>query len=141
MIRVNIKALPGVELPKYATEGAVGFDLAANEELSLKPKAWKIVSTGLFIEVPEGYELQIRSRSGLANTGIIVMNQPGTIDPDYRGEVKVILFNSTTKIWKVHIGNRIAQGVLSPVVRANFIEVKEVSLTVRGEKGLGSTGV
>jgi dUTP pyrophosphatase len=138
--QLKVKRLPGVDLPKYATEGSVGFDLAANEELSIKPKTWAIISTGLFFEIPEGFEVQIRSRSGLASTGLIVMNQPGTLDSDYRGEVKVILLNLKTKVFKVYKGNRIAQAIMAPIARAQLVEVQELTPTSRGEKGLGSTG-
>ena len=141
MQTLKIKTLPGVELPKYATEGSAGFDLAANEEVTIKPKTWKIVGTGMFFEIPEGYEVQIRSRSGLAQTGLTVLNQPGTLDSDYRGEVKVILYNYRTKPFTIYKGNRIAQAIMCPIVRACFEQVNELGITARGDKGLGSTGL
>ena len=143
-IPVRVKRLEhfaGLELPAYASEGAAGMDVLAAEDVSLKPGDRWPVATGLCVAIPPGYEIQVRPRSGLAlRHGISVPNTPGTIDCDYRGEVKVILINHGAEAFTVRRGDRIAQLVLSPVVRASWLKVDELDETQRGEGGFGSTG-
>ena len=143
-VPVPVKRLDGnddLPLPAYATDGAAGMDVVSAEERVLYPGECAAVSTGIAMAVPEGYELQIRPRSGLAlKHGIAVPNTPGTIDSDYRGELKVILINHGNEPYEVRRGDRIAQAVLSPVVRASWLEVHELDATQRGEGGFGSTG-
>lgn len=128
-------------LPKYHSEEAAGFDICSNELILMAPNSRRVVGTGLYFEIPVGYEAQIRPRSGLAaNHGITVLNSPGTIDSDYRGEIKVILYN-TGAYYKIKPGDRIAQVVMAPVAYMQIREVKEISETERGSGGLGSTGV
>ncbi|MFG6685387.1 dUTP diphosphatase [Mariniflexile sp. HNIBRBA6329] len=130
-------------LPHYETEASAGMDLRANlsEERILKPLERSIVGTGLFIELPIGYEAQVRPRSGLAaKKGITVLNAPGTIDADYRGEIGVILVNLSNEDFVIQNGERIAQLVIAKHDRAEWISVEELSETVRGEGGFGSTG-
>lgn len=148
-MEIKIKKLnPDAKVPFYATDGAAGFDLVAVEDVEIHAGCKAIVKTGLAIELPHGFELQIRPRSGLsAKTHLMVSNSPGTVDEDYRGEIMVLLTNvqqplgsfvhSPTKISK---GDRIAQGVVAPVYRATFLEVNELSSTERGTGGFGSTG-
>ena len=142
---VKIKNLSNNELPSYQTEGAAGVDLRANlpdSNITLQPLERTLVPTGLFLEIPEGYEAQVRPRSGMAiKHGITVINSPGTIDCDYRGEVKVILVNFGKEPFVVQNGDRIAQIVIAPVTQANFIKADFLDETVRGEGGFGSTGV
>ncbi len=130
--------------PIYAKEGDSGFDLRADESGLLKPMERKLVSTGLYFELPNGYELQIRPRSGLAyKKGITVLNSPGTVDTGYRGEIKVLLINLSNEDFNWEKGERIAQGVISPRVSTDYgelVEVKEVNKSERGEGGFGSTG-
>lgn len=132
------------ENPLYVKEGDSGFDLRADEGGLLKPLERKLVSTGLYFELPEGYELQIRPRSGLAyKKGITVLNTPGTVDTGYRGEVKVLLINLSNEEFTWEKGERIAQGVLSPRVSTDYgelIEVNEITESERGSGGFGSTG-
>jgi len=135
-----VKLREDIPLPSYVTEGAVGMDLHAAEEVILHPGEIKLVSTGIKVEVPRGYELQIRPRSGFAVKGIGIPNSPGTIDNDYRGEVKVCLINFGKEPFKIKKGDRIAQAVVSPVVRAKLICVNSLSSTFRGEGGFGHTG-
>ena len=133
----------GAKVPVYKTSGAAGADVCACIEtpVILKPFERTAVPTGLFFEIPEGYEIQVRPRSGLAlKNGIALVNAPGTIDSDYRGELCVILINLGTEDFTIHNGDRIAQIVLSPVLKASFIEVSSISVTERGENGFGSTG-
>jgi len=131
----------GLELPAYATEGAAGMDVLAAEDVTLAPGARHAVATGLALAIPPGFEIQVRPRSGLAlKHGITVPNTPGTIDSDYRGELKVILINHGKDAFDVRRGDRIAQLVLSPVTRASWLKVDELDETVRGEGGFGSTG-
>ena len=143
-VPVMVKRLPhfdGLELPDYATEGAAGMDVLAAEDVELKPGERWPVATGLCVAIPPGYEIQVRPRSGLAlKHGISVPNTPGTIDSDYRGELKVILINHGAEPYTVRRGDRIAQLVLSPVVRASWLKVAELDETQRGEGGFGSTG-
>ncbi len=131
-------------LPAYETEGSAGMDLRASlsEPVKLKPLQRALIPTGLFIELQQGYEAQIRPRSGLAiKKGLSLLNTPGTIDSDYRGEVKIILINLSNETAQVHHGERIAQMVISEYERASFVEVNELSDTSRGEGGFGHTGV
>lgn len=141
---VLVKRLPhfdGLELPAYATEGAAGMDVLSAEDVSLAPGARHAVATGLAVAIPQGYEIQVRPRSGLAlKHGITVANAPGTIDSDYRGELKVILINHGSEPFEIRRADRIAQLVLAPVTRASWLPVEELDETVRGEGGFGSTG-
>ena len=133
----------GTEPPVYSTPQAAGSDLAAQleEDLVLQPGDRAAVPTGLIFEIPPGYEGQVRPRSGLAlKHGITILNTPGTIDSDYRGEVKVILINLGSEPYTVHRGDRIAQILFSPVIQAEFIPVMEVNDSERGAGGFGSTG-
>ena len=143
-VPVRVKRLPhfdGLTLPGYATEGAAGMDVLAAEDVTLQPGERWPVATGLAVAIPHGYELQVRPRSGLAlKHGISVPNTPGTIDSDYRGEVKVILINHGQTAFEVRRGDRIAQLVLAPVVQASWLKVDELDHTARGEGGFGSTG-
>jgi dUTP pyrophosphatase len=132
------------ELPNYETIASAGMDLRANitESISLKPLERTLVKTGLFIELPIGYEAQVRPRSGLAfKKGITVLNSPGTVDADYRGEIGVILVNLSQEIFIIENGERIAQLIIAKHERADWIEVEQISETSRGEGGFGSTGV
>ena len=144
MTEILIKRLSDkVVLPKYETEGSSGLDLAAhiNESIEIKPGSTAIIPTGLVVSIPKNFEIQIRPRSGLAaKNNISVLNTPGTIDADYRGELKVILINLSAKNFLVENGARIAQMVLCPVVKANLKEVKTLEDTKRGSGGFGSTG-
>ena len=144
MVKVLLKRLSkNVKLPIYKTSGASGLDIIANieSEIEINPGDKKIIPTGISVAVPENYEIQIRPRSGLAaKYNITVLNTPGTIDADYRGEIKVIIINHGQEIYKVTNGERIAQMVLCPVVRAEFEEVKTLPTTKRGGGGFGSTG-
>lgn len=142
-ITVKIINKSNNELPKYATEGASGLDLRANLDapIVLKPMQRTLVPTGLFLELPEGHEAQIRPRSGLAiKQGITCLNTPGTIDADYRGELKVILINLSEEEQTINHSDRIAQMVIQQVSQVILYEVKEISETVRGEGGFGHTG-
>jgi dUTP pyrophosphatase len=143
-IPVPVKRLPhfeGLELPAYATAGAAGMDVLAAEDAVLPPGGRHAIPTGLAVAVPDGYELQVRPRSGLAlKHGISLPNTPGTIDSDYRGELKIILINLGDRAFEVRRGDRIAQLVLAPVVRATWLKVDELDETHRGEGGFGSTG-
>ncbi len=130
-------------LPQYATSQSAGIDLRANlaEPVVLKPMERKLIPTGLFIELPEGYEAQIRPRSGLAlKHGITVLNTPGTIDADYRGEIGVILINLSTEDFKIEHGERICQMVIARHEQAEWIQVDELNETERGAGGFGHTG-
>ena len=144
MIDIELQWLPhgkGLPAPTYATGGAAGLDVVAAEELVLAPGQRHAVATGLSIAIPEGYEVQVRPRSGLAlKHGITCLNTPGTIDHDYRGEVKVILANLGSEPFHVRRGERIAQLVPAPVLKAAFREVEALAETDRGAGGFGSTG-
>jgi dUTP pyrophosphatase len=144
MIEIACKRLPhgdGLPLPAYASGGAAGLDVVAAETLTLAPRARAAVATGFALAIPDGYEVQVRPRSGLAlKHGITCLNTPGTIDSDYRGEVKVILANLGDRPFEVVRGERIAQLVPTPVLRARFAEVAELDETGRGSGGFGSTG-
>jgi dUTP pyrophosphatase len=144
MIEIKLNRLPhgdGLPVPKYATEHAAGLDVCAAEELVLQPGGRHAVATGFAIEIPHGFEVQVRPRSGLAlKHGITCLNTPGTIDSDYRGEVKVILAYLGDQPFPVRRGERIAQLVPAPVQRAAFVEVETLDGTARGSGGFGSTG-
>ena len=143
-IRIQISRLPhgeGLPLPSYATPGAAGMDVVAAEDLDLAPGARHAVATGFRVAIPPGYEIQVRPRSGLAfKHGISVPNTPGTIDSDYRGELKVLLINHGSKPVAIRRGERIAQLVPAAVTLAAFDEVAELNDTDRGHGGFGSTG-
>jgi dUTP pyrophosphatase len=143
-VAVQVKRLPhgqGLELPRYATQGAAGMDVLAAEDVTLAPGARHAVATGLAVAIPPGYEIQVRPRSGLAlKHGIGVPNTPGTIDSDYRGELKVILINHGAEPFAIRRGDRVAQLVLAPVTLAEWAEVAELDETTRGAGGFGSTG-
>ena len=145
MTKIQIKKLSNsVSIPKYETTGSSGMDIAAHIEnnIIINPGEKALVSTGFSVAIPKGYEIQIRPRSGLAaKKNITVLNTPGTIDADYRGEIKVILINLGKEKFVVENGERIAQMVVCPVVQANLEEVKELSGTKRGSSGFGSTGI
>ncbi|WP_260924786.1 dUTP diphosphatase [Novosphingobium sp. 9] len=131
----------GLALPVYATSGAAGMDVVSAEDVTLAPGARHAVATGLAFAIPHGFEIQVRPRSGLAlKHGISVPNAPGTIDSDYRGELKVILINHGAEPFAIVRGDRVAQLVLAPVSRASWMEVEELDATDRGEGGFGSTG-
>ena len=145
MTKILIKRLSNnIPLPKYETEGASGMDLSANVEkvVEIQPGKSVIIPTGIALSIPKNYEIQIRPRSGLAaKSQISVLNTPGTIDADYRGELKVILINLGEKIFRVENGLRIAQMVLCPGIKATLKEVDTLKDTKRGSGGFGSTGV
>ena len=144
MIEIALQRLPhgdGLPLPAYATKGAAGMDVVAAEELTLAPGQRRAVATGFARAIPDGFEVQVRPRSGLAlKHGITCLNTPGTIDSDYRGEVRVILANLGTEPFEIRRGERIAQLVPAPVLRAEFREVESLDETQRGAGGFGSTG-
>ena len=144
MVKVLIKRLdPLVKLPSYKTEGASGMDLMAfiKEPINISPNSSFLVPTGLSVAISENYEIQIRPRSGLAaKNNISVLNTPGTIDSDYRGEIKVIIFNHSKQNFIINNGDRIAQMILSPVFKIELEETDNLPVTVRGESGFGSTG-
>ena len=144
MVNVLVKKLdPAVKLPEYKTDGASGMDLRAfiKEPINIKPKTSSLVTTGLSFAFSEDYEIQIRPRSGLAaKNNISVLNTPGTIDSDYRGEIKIIIYNHGDHSFTISNGDRIAQLILAPVVKMNFEEVDDLPKTLRGKGGFGSTG-
>ena len=143
-VGVRIKRLPhaeGLALPSYATGDAAGMDVLAAEEVTLPPGGRHAVATGFALAIPRGYEIQVRPRSGLAlKHGISLANTPGTIDADYRGELKIIMINLGAEDFDIARGDRIAQLVLAPVVQAAWHEVAELDDTARGAGGFGSTG-
>ena len=146
MDKVLVKCVVNADakLPEYKTEGAAGADICAcvSEPVVISSGKFGMIPTGLFFEIPFGYEVQIRPRSGLAaKNGVTVLNTPGTIDSDYRGELKVILINLGNEPFTINNGERIAQIIVSPVTTADFILSDSLSDTERGEKGFGSTGV
>ena len=146
MNKVDIKiiASKGAVVPCYKTAGAAGADVCAlvEENVLLKKGQRTIIPTGLFFEIPQGYEIQVRPRSGLAaKNGVTVLNTPGTIDSDYRGELKVILINLGDEDFEIKSGDRIAQIIVAPVTIGNFIQCESISETERGAGGFGSTGV
>ena len=144
MVKVLIKKLNSkVQLPKYKTDGSSGMDLMAFLEnpVNLKPQESALITTGISIAIPEDTEVQIRPRSGLAaKSNISVLNTPGTIDSDYRGEIKIILFNHGKEDFVINNNDRIAQMILMPIVKAEFEEVENLPKTLRGSGGFGSTG-
>ena len=144
MAKVLIKRLdPDVKLPMYKTNGASGMDLIAfiNKPLNIKPKTSSLIPTGLSVAFSKDYEIQIRPRSGLAaKNNISVLNTPGTIDSDYRGEIKVILYNHGNNDFTISNGDRIAQMILAPVVKIELEETNSLPETIRGKGGFGSTG-
>ncbi|WP_407400336.1 dUTP diphosphatase [Treponema sp.] len=143
-VDIKIIASEGAVVPCYKTEGAAGADVCAllEEKIVLKKGQRIIIPTGLFFEIPQGYEIQVRPRSGLAaKNGVTVLNTPGTIDSDYRGELKVILINLGDEDFEINNGDRIAQIVVAPVTVGNFIQTESISVTERGAGGFGSTGV
>ena len=144
MAKVLIKKLdPAVKLPAYKTNGASGMDLMAfiKEPISVKPKTSNLIPTGLSVAFSEDYEIQIRPRSGLAaKNNISVLNTPGTVDSDYRGEIKVIIYNHGSENFVINNGDRIAQMILTPVIKMELEETNNLPETLRGEGGFGSTG-
>ncbi len=144
MVKVLIKKLfPEVKLPSYKTSGASGMDLMAfiKSTIIIKPKSSCLIPTGLSLAFSENYEVQIRPRSGLAaKNNISVLNTPGTIDSDYRGEIKVIIYNHGNKDFVINNNDRIAQMILTPVIKMELQEIDELPETIRGEGGFGSTG-
>ena len=144
MVKVLVKKLnTKVQLPSYKTKGSSGMDLIAfiDNPIRITPNTLALISTGISIAIPEDFEVQIRPRSGLAvKSNISVLNTPGTIDSDYRGELKIILFNHGKKDFTVKNNDRIAQMILMPILKVNFEEVEKLPDTVRGKGGFGSTG-
>ena len=144
MVKVLIKKLNSkVQLPKYKTDGSSGMDLMAfiENSINIKPQRSALIPTGISIAIPEDTEVQIRPRSGLAvKSNISVLNTPGTIDSDYRGEIKIILFNHGKEEFVINNNDRIAQMILMPVIKAEFEEVEDLPNTLRGSGGFGSTG-
>ena len=144
MVKVLVKKLdPKVKLPSYKTEGSSGMDLIAftDKPIKINPNTSELIPTGLSVAIPKDMEIQIRPRSGLAiNSNISVLNTPGTIDSDYRGEIKVILFNHSNKEFIVNNNERIAQMILAPVLKVDFEEVSDLPDSTRGSGGFGSTG-
>lgn len=146
LIDVKIAAREGAVIPEYKTAGAAGADVCAliQEPVVIPSGKSAMIPTGLFFEIPEGYEIQVRPRSGLAaKNGVTVLNTPGTIDSDYRGELRIILINLGNETFTVHDKDRIAQIIIAPVIQANFVQVacESLSQTERGRSGFGSTGV
>lgn len=142
-VEIKIVNTSGNNIPEYATEGAAGMDLRAwlAEPLVLEPMERKMIPTGLFFEIPEGYEVQVRPRSGMAiKHGITCLNSPGTVDSDYRGEIKIILINLSTEPHTINSGDRIAQMVVAKVEKAIFQTVDQLQSTTRGQGGFGHTG-
>ena len=144
MVKVLVKKLnPEVQLPSYKTDGSSGMDLLAfiNNPVTIKPGTSELIPTGISIAIPKNFEIQIRPRSGLAaKSSISVLNTPGTIDSDYRGEIKIILFNHGEKEFFVNNNDRVAQMVLAPIAKVDFNEVDNLPNTLRGKGGFGSTG-
>lgn len=141
-VKVRVKKLSeNASVPFYATPGAAGCDIRVVETLEVPGHCTRLFKTGLAVEIPEGWEIQIRSRSGLSLKGITVANSPGTIDSDYRGEIGILIRNDRSDIIRLNAGERVAQLVLAPVYQAEFEEAEELSTTERGSGGFGSTGV
>ena len=144
MVKILVKKFDkNIKLPAYKTSGSSGMDLVAyvKSEITIKPGRTAMIPTGIAVAIPKNYEIQIRPRSGLAvKKGISVLNTPGTVDSDYRGEIKIILINLSKKSFMVKSGDRVAQMILCPVVKGKLQEVKNVPKTVRGKGGFGSTG-
>ena len=144
MVRILVKKFDkNIKLPTYKTSGSSGMDLVAyiKNKITINPGKTAMIPTGIAVAIPKNYEIQIRPRSGLAaKKSISVLNTPGTVDADYRGEIKIILINLSKKLFVVKSGDRVAQMILSPVVKANLEEVKNLPKTARGKGGFGSTG-
>ena len=144
MVKILVKKFyKNIKLPVYKTSGSSGLDLVAyiKNKITINPSKTAIIPTGIAVAIPKNYEIQIRPRSGLAaKKGISVLNTPGTIDSDYRGEIKIILINLSKKSFVVKSGDRVAQMILCPVAKGKLQEVKNLPKTVRGKKGFGSTG-
>ena len=144
MVRILVKKFDkSIVLPTYKTSKSSGMDLAAyiKNKINISPGKTRIIPTGIAIAIPKNYEIQIRPRSGLAaKNGISVLNTPGTIDADYRGEIKIILINLSKKLFEVKSGDRIAQMILCPIAKGKLREVKKLPRTIRGKGGFGSTG-
>ena len=144
MVKILIKKFDkNIKLPTYKTSGSSGIDLVAyiKKKKILYPGKTTVISTGIAVAIPQNYEIQIRPRSGLAaKNSISILNTPGTVDSDYRGEIKIILINLGKKPFKIQSGDRIAQMILCPVVKGKFIEVNNLPKTLRGKGGFGSTG-
>ena len=144
MVKILVKKFDkNIKLPTYKTSGSSGMDLVAHtkSKINIKPGKIAIIPTGIAVGIPKNYEIQIRPRSGLAaKKGISVLNAPGTVDSDYRGEVKIILINLSKKLFVVKSSDRIAQMILCPVTKGKFKEVKILPKTMRGKRGSGSTG-
>jgi len=142
MQSIKLKRLnENAKIPVYQTEGSSGFDFHASEEVIIEPGETKTIGTGLAMEIPKGFELQVRPRSGLSvKTGLRVSNAPGTVDSDFRGEIRIILDNIGKLPYNVKIGDRIAQGVICPVENVTFYEKENLSTTLRGSGGFGHTG-
>ncbi len=144
MIPVTIKVDKGAKVPGYQTEGSAGADIYAflEKDLTIKPGDIELVPTGIYVEIPEGYEAQIRPRSGLAlKHGLTLLNTPGTIDSDYRGEIKIIVINHGKEEFRITSGMRIAQIVFNKIYRGRFIEETELNVTARNKGGFGHSGV
>ena len=144
MVKILVKKFDkNIKLPSYKTSGSSGMDLVAfiKKKITISPYNKAMIPTGISLVIPKNYEIQIRPRSGLAaKKGIAVLNTPGTIDSDYRGEIKIILINLSKKKFVVKSGDRIAQMVLCPIVKSKLVEVKKLPKTIRGKGGFGSTG-
>ena len=144
MVKILVKKLDkDIKLPVYKTSGSSGMDLVAyiKSKINIKPGKSAIIPTGIAVAIPRNYEIQIRPRSGLAaKKGISVLNTPGTVDSDYRGEIKIILINLSKKLFVVKSGDRIAQMILCPIAKGKLKEVKKLPRTIRGKGGFGSTG-
>jgi len=141
-IKLYIRRLDNrLPMPKRHSKEASGIDIYSRIDAVLMPLSWIVIPTGISVKLPKGYEMQIRPRSGIAaKDGIGILNSPGTIDADYRGEIKVIMFNISKKPWKIKRGERVAQAVVSPVILPEIVEVEKLNNTARGDKGFGSTG-
>ena len=144
MVRILVKKFDkNIKLPTYKTSGSSGMDLVAyiKNKITINPGKTAMIPTGIAVAIPKNYEIQIRPRSGLAaKKGISVLNTPGTIDADYRGEIKIILINLSKKLFVIKSGDRIAQMILSPIAKGKFKEVQKLPRTIRGKGGFGSTG-
>ena len=144
MVRILVKKFDkNIKLPAYKTSGSSGMDLVAyiKNKITINPGKTAMIPTGIAVAIPKNYEIQIRPRSGLAaKKGISVLNTPGTVDADYRGEIKIILINLSKKLFVVKSGDRIAQMILCPITKGKFKEVKKLPRTIRGKGGFGSTG-
>ena len=144
MIPINIKTMPGAKEPQYKSAGSAGADICAfiDHPVVLKPQSTALIPTGLYVEIPNGYEAQIRPRSGLAlDHGLGILNSPGTIDADYRGEIKIIIINFGKEEFIIENGMRIAQMVFAKIYRGKFIPADDLKETIRNKGGFGHTGI